>query len=228
MDQSLLARLASQRRVVRHALRSPGRGIVYAYLREKDSPRGRAGTPYYVGVAGVIRRPYSPTGRSCPPPTDARLIRVLRADLTYGQALAWEQHFIQVFGRQDTGTGRRLLRNRTDGGEGCVGRSLSRSTRAKISTALSNPSPETRAKRAEAKRARPVTAETRAKLSAAARKRSGAGSAQARNNALRHGVDPAVWAQLTPMQRDRAVRRSREQGSTVAAYVLKMSARWGV
>jgi hypothetical protein len=191
------ARLGSQRQDFARALQHQGRGrdndgrsTVYAYLRDKDSPSGKAGSPYYVGVAGDVRRPYSPHKRT-PVPSDERRIRMLRSNVTHEQAREWEKYYIEKFGRKDAGTGRRMLINRTDGGEGTIGQKFSPQSRAKMSASQRGrtltdehkskiaaagkgrkPTDETRAKLAEANRGKIKSPETRAKISAAARNRS--------------------------------------------------------
>jgi len=98
-----------------------------------DSETGKAGSPYYIGVASRAHRPYSLDHGRVAVPDDERRIRILRSGITYEQALQWEQFFIEKFGRKDTGTGRALLVNRTRGGEGAVGRIKSDEERARHS-----------------------------------------------------------------------------------------------
>ena len=100
--------------------------FVYAYLR-KD------GSPYYVGIAKLARRPTRKTaGEICPPKQEER-IRLLRQGLAWEEACRWEVFYIAHYGRVDIGTG--ALRNRTDGGEG-----------------VSNLSPESLARRANSRK----------------------------------------------------------------------------
>jgi hypothetical protein len=97
--------------------------FVYAYLRSA------CGTPYYIGIAS---KPNRPLGRhNCTVPKDHHRIRILRTALTWEQACYWEQHYIRRWGRQDANTG--ILRNRTDGGEGVLGKIISPATRIKLS-----------------------------------------------------------------------------------------------
>jgi hypothetical protein len=104
---------------------------VYAYLRNKDSPAGKQGTPYYIGK-GKGRRAYRDSGRKgAPTPKDESCIIFLDQGLTEQEALDLEMHYIALYGRIDIGTG--TLRNLTDGGEGSTGWSPSQETRAKMS-----------------------------------------------------------------------------------------------
>lgn len=80
----------------------------YAYLR-KD------GTPYYIGK-GRRDRAFSKQGRSLHLPPRDRIL-FLKKGLTEEEAFKHEIYLIAVFGRKDLGTG--ILRNLTDGGEGC-------------------------------------------------------------------------------------------------------------
>jgi hypothetical protein len=81
----------------------------YAYLRED-------GTPYYIGKGSGFRM-YDDRGKACFKPTDKKRIIVLKYfDLEF-DAFKHEIYMISIFGRKDLGTG--ILRNRTDGGDGC-------------------------------------------------------------------------------------------------------------
>jgi hypothetical protein len=142
------ASLGSQRNDFARALQhgpggdNSGKSTVYAYLRDQDSPRGKAGSPYYIGVAGSVARPYENHRRhtsgkaGVPTPQDERQIRLLRSGLTHQQAREWEKYYIAKFGRADARTGRGLLRNGTDGGDGTTGRQVSSAERQKKSQAM--------------------------------------------------------------------------------------------
>lgn len=100
---------------------------VYAYLREKDSDSGKAGTPYYIGKGkdGRAYNEYHGVGL----PTNKSLIVFLETQLTDIGSLALERRLIRMWGRIDIGTG--ILRNRTDGGEGSAGRIVKQSSKDK-------------------------------------------------------------------------------------------------
>lgn len=82
----------------------------YAYLR-KD------GTPYYIGK-GKGRRSFLKHNGFYPPVKERILF--LKTNLTEEQAFNHEIYMIFVFGRKDLGTG--ILRNKTNGGDGCSGK----------------------------------------------------------------------------------------------------------
>ena len=94
----------------------------YAYLRED-------GTPYYVGK-GKAGRITNSLHRIAIPKNEERII-YLKKNLTDEEARRHEIYMIAILGRKDLGTG--ILRNMTDGGEGCAGRVLSEETKKKIS-----------------------------------------------------------------------------------------------
>ena len=87
--------------------------FVYCYLRSADL------SPYYVGIAseGSWKRPIE--RHSVAVPKDRLRIRLMKSELTWEQACAWEVRFIAHYGRKDLKTG--ILRNLTDGGDGVPG-----------------------------------------------------------------------------------------------------------
>jgi hypothetical protein len=100
--------------------RPPG-FYTYAYLRAKDSARGRAGSPYYIGKGEGDRAWGTHGGRSAkwsPPCNDQILI--LKWGLSEDDAHAHEIYLIALYGNALTDGGI-LTKNYTDGGEGCKG-----------------------------------------------------------------------------------------------------------
>ena len=110
----------------------PGSHVVYAYLRARNSPRGKRRSPYYVGVAAHWNRPFC-SKHNVPVPEGKDRIVVLRVVSTAAQARDWERFYISLYGRYDVGSGRGMLHNRTDGGEGAVGLAMSEATKQKLS-----------------------------------------------------------------------------------------------
>ena len=96
----------------------------YAYLRED-------GTPYYIGKGKAGRINNKLHAIHLPPEEGRRIF--LKQNLTDEEARKHEVDMIAVLGRKDLGTG--ILRNMTDGGEGCAGRVLSEETKKKLSEA---------------------------------------------------------------------------------------------
>jgi hypothetical protein len=94
----------------------------YAYLREDR-------TPYYIGK-GKNKRAYS-SKRHISVPKDKSRILFLKRNLTEEEAFKHEKYMIAILGRKDLGTG--ILRNMTDGGDGCSGCIPSKETRRKMS-----------------------------------------------------------------------------------------------
>ena len=94
----------------------------YAYLRED-------GTPYYIGKGKAGRINNTLHNIHLPPKEERRIF--LKKNLTDEEARKHEIYMIAVLGRKDLGTG--ILRNMTDGGEGCAGRVLSEETKKKLS-----------------------------------------------------------------------------------------------
>jgi hypothetical protein len=207
-------RLGSQRQNFAQALQAQpggdndGRSTVYAYLRDKDSAGGKAGSPYYIGVAGDRARPYDKHGRT-PVPQDERRIRMLRSNVTHDQARMWEKFYIAKFGRKDIHSGRQMLLNRTDGGEGVTGLKHSASSRQKMSDLAKKRAPasqETLRKRSEAQKGRRHTPETIAKMRESKRHqtaetRAKSSATQKQNAAKRYGISIDQYNSLTAKNR---------------------------
>tara|TARA_R110002050_G_scaffold66762_3_gene144664 strand:+ start:25 stop:597 length:573 start_codon:yes stop_codon:yes gene_type:complete len=132
----------------------------YAYLRED-------GTPYYIGKGSGERTTEFHIGRSKNfIPSEDRIL-ILKDNLTEEEAFRHEIYLISVLGRKDLGTG--ILRNLTDGGEGCTGMRHSEETRERIRqiTTGVKQSEETIKKRVEKIRGQRRTSEQRERQSLA-------------------------------------------------------------
>jgi hypothetical protein len=90
----------------------PPNFYVYAYLRDD-------GTPYYIGK-GQKKRTWCHFKNEIRPPKNRTQILIMECNLSEVGALALERRYIKWYGRKDLGTG--ILRNKTDGGEGFIGR----------------------------------------------------------------------------------------------------------
>lgn len=99
----------------------PSEFYIYAYLRND-------GTPYYIGK-GFGNRAWANHGTLNLP--ERKRIAILESNLTEIGALALERRYIRWWGRKDLKTG--ILRNRTDGGEGCSGLKVSEETKKTLS-----------------------------------------------------------------------------------------------
>jgi hypothetical protein len=127
----------------------------YAYLRED-------GTPYYIGK-GKAGRITNSLHRIAIPKNEERII-YLKKNLTDEEARKHEIYMIAILGRKDLGTG--ILRNMTDGGEGCAGRRLSEETKKKLSDSHKGKkkSIEHRKALSEAAKKRKASKETKEKI----------------------------------------------------------------
>ena len=91
------------------------------YLREKDSITGLTGTPYYIGK-GFGNRAFAKHQKGISVPKDRTRIQFVYEHMKELVSFDLEINLIQLFGRIDLGTG--CLRNRTAGGDGNSGRSI--------------------------------------------------------------------------------------------------------
>ena len=115
---------------------------VYAYLRD-------GGSPYYIGK-GKNYRAWS-HDHSIKLPNNRNRIVIMESNLSEIGALALERFYIRWYGRKDLNTG--ILRNITDGGEGC---SPSIETRLKMSLANKNQIPWSKGKNLSAEHKRKI------------------------------------------------------------------------
>lgn len=140
-------------------MKDPRRFYTYAYLRED-------GTPYYIGK-GTESRIYANCGRPCNKPKDKLRIIFLKQNLTEDEAFKHEIYMICVFGRIDLETG--VLRNKTNGGEGCSGLVHSEESRKQMSKMKKGKSQteESNKKRSESLKGIKRSEETRKKFSKA-------------------------------------------------------------
>ena len=90
----------------------PEESYVYAYLREDFSP-------WYIGKGTKIRAWNHSKCEKIKTPKDHSKIVILEAGLSDLGACAIERRMIRWYGRKDINTG--ILRNRTEGGDGCAG-----------------------------------------------------------------------------------------------------------
>jgi len=95
-----------------YSKQDPLRFYVYAYIRKDNSP-------YYIGK-GSGKRAWKHTSLDkIKSPIDLSKIVIVETNLTEFGALALERRMIRWYGRKDNNSG--ILRNLTDGGEGCAG-----------------------------------------------------------------------------------------------------------
>ena len=171
---------------------------VYAYLRSKDSKRGKAGTPYYIGISSTDYRPTHPH-KSAPVPKNKAFIRVIKSALTWEEACSLEVALIERHGRSCDSTG--VLLNLTKGGEGTLGYVHPEETRQKIK--------ERRAAQKMPKGEEWLNKQGAALLalahSQASRKKRD--NTVLANSAKKIGICPVLWAMWPEKERRRVKRR---------------------
>jgi hypothetical protein len=97
---------------------------VYAYFRQDN-------TPYYIGKGKGNRAYRKNKNKGIKIPKNKSKIVICESNLTELGAFALERRLIRWYGRKNNGTG--ILRNMTDGGDGCSGMVLSEETKRKMS-----------------------------------------------------------------------------------------------
>jgi len=135
---------------------------IYAYLRSKNSPSAKAGTPYYIGK-GKDYRAWDKRHNGVRLPKHEYII--IERNLTEIGALALERFYIRWWGRKDLNTG--ILLNKTDGGEGASGSNRSEETKLRLSKIFLNHvvTDETKQKISLKATGRKASAETKEKFS---------------------------------------------------------------
>ena len=132
----------------------------YAYLREDR-------TPYYIGKGQGQRAYRDEFRKGCGTPKDRSRILILKYFEVEADAYKHEIYMIAVLGRKDLGTG--ILRNLTDGGEGCSGFTFTQSEEfsQRQSQRLTGvpKSPEHRKRISESCKGRVMSSEAKAKMS---------------------------------------------------------------
>jgi hypothetical protein len=174
----------------------------YAYLWLREN-----GTPYYVGK-GFGRRAFKSVPGHRPPKDTSRIVILTR--VSERAAIETEIEMVHNWGRRDIGTGR--LYNRTDGGEGKSGYTLSEETRAKIG---------------EGNRGKRRSSETRMLLSLARQGRKASLNTRKKLSAMRQGhvVSPECRAKLSAiMKMNEKVRTSRLGHHNTAEHNANISA----
>jgi hypothetical protein len=133
--------------------------VLYRHIR-LDSNQ-----PFYIGIGKTEKRAYSKKSRNDHWNKIAKKhgykVQIMLDDLTWEEACQKEIEFIQLYGRKDLGLG--TLVNKTDGGEGTVGRKYAEEAIAKMSAASLGKS---KPKIGDALRGKPKSEESNAKRSA--------------------------------------------------------------